>query len=90
MTFLVIIASLYGAVIAIYPTLINHLVGRELSSRIYGRVFTAWGAAGLISPSLAGWLFEKSNSYSASILFTLSLSLVAVIIVGKIKYSIKQ
>ena len=90
MTLLIIIASLYGAVIAIYPTLINHLVGRELSSRIYGRVFTAWGAAGLISPSLAGWLFEKSNSYSASILFTLSLSLVAVIIVWKIKYSIKQ
>ena len=86
---LVIIASLYGAVIAIYPTLVNHFVGEELSARVYGRVFTAWGAAGLISPSLAGWMFEKNNSYDNSILFTLSISSLAVIIIWKIKYSIK-
>ena len=86
---LVIIASLYGAVIAIYPTLVNHFVGEELSARVYGQVFTAWGAAGLISPSLAGWMFEKNNSYDNSILFTLSISSLAVIIIWKIKYSIK-
>jgi len=86
---LVIIASLYGAVIAIYPTLVNHFVGEELSARVYGRVFTAWGAAGLISPSLTGWMFEKNNSYDNSILFTLSISSLAVIIIWKIKYSIK-
>ena len=34
-------------------------------------------AAGLISPSLAGWLFEKNNNYDASIIFTLSISIVA-------------
>ena len=85
---LVTIASLYGAVIAIYPTLVNHFVGSDLSAKIYGRVFTAWGAAGLISPSLAGWLFEKNNNYDTSILFALSLSVIAVLIISKIKYTV--
>ena len=85
---LVTIASLYGAVIAIYPTLVNHFVGSKLSAKIYGRVFTAWGAAGLISPSLAGWLFEKNNNYDTSILFALSLSVIAVLIISKIKYTV--
>ena len=85
---LVTIASLYGAVIAIYPTLVNHFVGSELSAKIYGRVFTAWGAAGLISPSLAGWLFEKNNNYNTSILFALSLSFIAVLLISKIKYTV--
>jgi OFA family oxalate/formate antiporter-like MFS transporter len=86
---LVTIASIYGAVIAIYPTLVNHLVGKELSAKIYGRVFTAWGAAGLISPSLAGWLFEKNNSYDSSILFAASVSIIAVLVIWKMKYTIK-
>ena len=86
---LVTIASIYGAVIAIYPTLVNHLVGKDLSAKIYGRVFTAWGAAGLISPSLAGWLFEKNNSYDSSILLAVSLSVIAVLIIWKMKYTIK-
>ena len=86
---LVTIASIYGAVIAIYPTLVNHLVGKDLSAKIYGRVFTAWGAAGLISPSLAGWLFEKNINYDSSILFALLLSVIAVLIIWKMKYTIK-
>ena len=87
---LVLIASLYGAVIAIYQTLVSHIVGSNLSSAVYGRVFTAWGTAGLISPSLAGWLFEKNNNYDASIIFTLSISIVAILIIWTMKYSIKD
>jgi len=86
---LVTIASIYGFVIAIYPTLVNHLVGSNLSAKIYGRVFTAWGAAGLISPSLAGWLFEKNNSYGNSIILAISVSVIAVLIIWKMKYTIK-
>jgi len=87
---LVLIASLYGAVIAIYPTLVSHIVGNNLSSVVYGKVFTAWGAAGLISPSLAGWLFEKNNNYDASIILTLTISIVAILIIWTMKYSIKD
>ena len=87
---LVLIASLYGAVIAIYPTLVSHIVGNNLSAVVYGKVFTAWGTAGLISPSLAGWLFEKNNNYDASIILTLTISIVAILIIWTMKYSIKD
>ena len=87
---LVLLASLYGAVIAIYPTLVSHIVGSNLSAAVYGRVFTAWGTAGLLSPSIAGWLYEQNNNYNSSILLTLIISIVAVIIIWNIKYSIKH
>ncbi len=87
---LVLIASLYGAVIAIYPTLVSHVVGNNLSAMVYGRVFTAWGSAGLISPSFAGWLFEKNNNYDASIILTLVISIAAIFIIWTMKYSIKE
>ncbi len=87
---LIFIASIYGAVIAIYPTLVSHIVGNKLYVSVYGKVFTAWGAAGLISPSLAGWLYEKNNNYESSILLTLTISILAVLIIWKIKYSIKH
>jgi len=87
---LILIASLYGAIIAIYPTLINHLVGQDLSALVYGRVFTAWGAAGLASPALAGWLFEINNNYDIAILFILIMSVIAIFIIWTMEYSIKN
>ena len=87
---LVLIASLYGAIIAIYPTLVNHLVGPDLSAKVYGRVFTAWGAAGLLAPSLAGWLYEQNNNYDAAILLTLAMSITSLIVIWRIKYSIER
>ena len=85
---LVLIASLYGAIIAIYPTLVNHLVGNDLSAKVYGKVFTAWGAAGLLAPSLAGWLFDQYNNYNASLLFSLILSIIAGLVIWNIKYDV--
>ena len=87
---LILIASLYGAIIAIYPTLINHLVGQDLSALVYGRVFTAWGAAGLASPALAGWLFDINNNYDIAILFILIMSVIAIFIIWTMEYSIKN
>ena len=85
---LVLIASLYGAIIAIYPTLVNHLVGNDLSAKVYGKVFTAWGAAGLLAPSLTGWLFDQYNNYNASLLFSLILSIIAGLVIWNIKYDV--
>jgi MFS family permease len=87
---LILIASLYGAIIAIYPTLINHLVGQDLSALVYGKVFTAWGAAGLASPALAGWLFEINNNYDVAILFILTMSVIAIFIIWTMEYSNKN
>ena len=53
----------YGGIIAAYPAVIAKLFGGVQSSRIYGRVFTAWGCAGIVSPWLAGRLFDSTGSY---------------------------
>ena len=48
----------YGGTIAAYPAAIAKLFGMRRSARVYGRVFTAWGCAGLLGPWLAGALFD--------------------------------
>lgn len=53
----------YGGIIAAYPAVIAKMFGAAQSSRIYGRIFTAWGCAGIISPWVAGKLFDSTGSY---------------------------
>lgn len=58
----------YGGTIAAYPAAIAKLYGMRDSARIYGLVFTAWGAAGLMGPWLAGYLFDLSGRYDAALI----------------------
>ncbi len=69
----------YGALISIYPSLIAKRYGMANSPRIYGRVFTAWGAAGLAGPWLAGALFDAAGDYSIALATAGVLSLVSVL-----------
>ena len=57
------IAFTYGALIAIYPLAVAQRFGQDGYPQAYGRVFTAWGTAGLIGPVGAGHLFEVTGSY---------------------------
>ena len=57
------IAFTYGALIAIYPLAVTQRFGQDGYSKAYGRVFTAWGTAGLVGPVGAGHLFEVTGSY---------------------------
>jgi len=57
------IAFTYGALIAIYPLAVAQRFGQDGYARAYGRVFTAWGTAGLVGPVGAGHLFEVTGSY---------------------------
>lgn len=44
----------YGGIIATYPAAIAILFPGEDGPLAYGRIFTAWGTAGLLAPWLAG------------------------------------
>ncbi len=57
----------YGAIISVYPSMIAKLFGMTAGPRIYGRVFTAWGLAGLSAPWLAGFLFDLNGAYSLAL-----------------------
>ena len=57
------VAFAYGAVIALYPFAVARTFGGERYPNVYGRVFTAWGTAGLVGPFGAGLLFEATGTY---------------------------
>ena len=81
---IILVATLYGAIIAIYPTLVAKLFGLEKSAWAYGRIFTAWGFAGLTAPSIAGFFYDYSDNYSASLLLAAILSTLAAIIIWRL------
>ena len=53
----------YGAIIAVYPAAVSSLFNAVVGVRVYGRVFTAWGTAGLLAPWFAGFLYERFGDY---------------------------
>lgn len=61
---IVVVGGSYGALIAVYPVAVSDRFGPRASARIYGRVFTAWGLAGLVGPWGAGALFDMFGNYS--------------------------
>ena len=79
-----LVATLYGAIIAIYPTLVAKLFGLEKSAWAYGRIFTAWGFAGLTAPSIAGFFYDYSDNYSSSLLLAAILATLAAIIIWRL------
>ena len=71
----------YGAIISIYPAIIAKRYGMANSARIFGRVFTAWGTAGLAGPWLAGALFDATGGYMIALAVAAGLSLVSALAV---------
>ena len=67
----------YGGLIAAYPAAITKIYGAMDSSRIYGKVFTAWGCAGLVAPWLAGRLFDQTGAYQTALWVAGALGLVS-------------
>ncbi len=64
---LVVVGFSYGAIIALYPVAVIAHFGAQASSRVYGRVFTAWGLVGLLGPWLAGVLYDVTGGYTVAI-----------------------
>lgn len=65
----------YGALIAVYPAVLAKRFGMVEGPRVYGRVFTAWGVAGLAGPWLAGALFDGTGSYAPALWTAMALSM---------------
>lgn len=74
---LALVGLSYGAVIAVYPAGILRLFGSVGYPAAYGRVFTAWGLAGLIGPLVAGALFDVTDSYRLPLLVAAAAAVMA-------------
>lgn len=74
---LAVVGFAYGGTIAAYPAVIAKRAGAQGSAALYGRVFTAWGAAGLAGPWLAGVLYDVSASYQTALLLAACVALLS-------------
>jgi OFA family oxalate/formate antiporter-like MFS transporter len=71
----------YGSIIAIYPVAISN-VFLEQGPQAYGRVFIAWGFAGLVAPWSAGILYDWHAGYESAMLIAALVALISAISAG--------
>lgn len=76
---LAIIGLAYGAIIAVYPYAVAIYFDEHDTPKAYGRVFTAWGLAGLAAPWMAGKLFDANGNYTLALIIAASAALVSVV-----------
>lgn len=67
----------YGILISAIPAVIESIWGGKAFAQVYGRVFTAWGFAGLAGPLTGGYLFDATSDYGVALGVAAMLSLLA-------------
>ena len=66
----------YGSIIAIYPVAIaNYFSAR--GPQAYGRVFIAWGFAGLVAPWSAGLLYDLRGGYELAMVIAAAIAILS-------------
>jgi OFA family oxalate/formate antiporter-like MFS transporter len=66
----------YGSIIAVYPVAIS-ICFAERGAEAYGRVFIAWGFAGLVAPWCAGLVFDLRGGYEPAMLIAALVALIS-------------
>jgi OFA family oxalate/formate antiporter-like MFS transporter len=56
----------YGAQAAVNPAAVADFWGARNAGANYGLLFTAWGAAGIVGPTIGGVLFDRYKNYEAA------------------------
>jgi OFA family oxalate/formate antiporter-like MFS transporter len=67
----------YGTQASVNPATIADFYGTRHAGTNYGLVFTAWGFAGILGPTIGGVLFDKYRNYGAAFYTAAVLALIA-------------
>jgi OFA family oxalate/formate antiporter-like MFS transporter len=81
--FVLLISYQYGCLgggFATMPALAADTFGTKYSGRIYGWMLTAWGAAGVVGPTLYAQIYQLSGNYTQALLITGIVFTVALIL----------
>jgi MFS family permease len=68
----------YGGFVALMPALTSDYFGVRHAGALLGLLYTGAGIGSLVGPTLAGWAFDLTDSYTLPILFSAAANLVAV------------
>ncbi len=72
----------YGAQASVIPSTVSDFWGTRHAGTNYGTLFTAWGFAGILGPTIGGVLFDKYREYGVAFYTAAALAMVALICVG--------
>ncbi len=79
-----VVGFAYGGTIATYPAAIANLFPGEDGPHAYGRIFTAWGTAGLLAPWLAGQIYDWTGNYTSALWAAAALGILSAVTVQKV------
>ncbi len=71
----------YGAQASVIPTTVSDFWGTRYAGTNYGTLFTAWGFAGILGPTIGGVLFDKFKNYGVAFYTAGALAVIALICV---------
>jgi MFS transporter, OFA family, oxalate/formate antiporter len=71
----------YGAQASVIPATVADFWGARYAGSNYGSIFTAWGFAGILGPTIGGVLFDRYKNYGAAFYAAAGLAAVALICV---------
>jgi OFA family oxalate/formate antiporter-like MFS transporter len=71
----------YGAQASVIPSTVSDFWGTRFAGTNYGLLFTAWGFAGILGPTIGGVLFDKYRNYGVAFHTAAALAVVALICV---------
>ena len=67
----------YGALIAVVPVIVRNLHGDAAFKAVFGRMFSAWGMAGLLAPAVAGSMYDATGNYTSALETAIALTALA-------------
>src|ERR1700688_1982135 len=71
----------YGAQASVVPSTVSDFWGTRHAGTNYGSLFTAWGFAGILGPTIGGVLFDRYRNYGVAFYTAAALAVVALICV---------
>lgn len=81
----------FGGIMGIFPSITADVFGAKNLGMNYGIIFTAWGAAGLVGPLMAGHFKEiNKGDYTQAFLIAAGLSIIGIILTFYAQYNKKK
>jgi MFS transporter, OFA family, oxalate/formate antiporter len=80
LTCFAIILLCYGGGFGVMPSFTADTFGTRYLGQIYGYILTAWGVGGIVGPSIASFVEDRTGSYVGALVWIAGLLVIGVII----------
>ncbi|MDE2483198.1 MAG: OFA family MFS transporter [bacterium] len=75
-----IVLLCYGGGFGVMPSFNADFFGTKYMGQIYGFILTAWGLGGVVGPFIAGFVKDKTGSYTSALVWIAVMLIVAAVI----------